>query len=64
MNYICSGFHVVLFQHVNAERVLLVAAHVGITHEVQNVLVTARRRGSEVQLDPGFSLQCQSFDGQ
>ena len=36
-------------QHLDTEGVLLVAAHVGITHEVQGVLVTAqRRRCSEV----------------
>lgn len=41
------------FFHVHAELVLLVAAHVGVAHEVQRVVVRPRGRGHEIQLHLG-----------
>lgn len=37
--------------HVHAELVLLVAAHVGVAHEVQGVVMNAHRRSDKVQFD-------------
>lgn len=37
--------------HVNAELVLLVTAHVGVTHEVQRVVVDAHCWSNKVQFD-------------
>ena len=47
----------------NREGVLLVTAHVGITHEVEYVFVGAGRGSREVQFHFRLGLQCQSLDG-
>ena len=45
------------------EGVLLVTAHVGIAHEVQDVFVGARSWSREIQFHFHFRLQSQSLDG-
>ena len=49
---------------VDADLVLLVAAHVGVAHEVHRVAVPTHRGRQEVQLDLGLLLQGQALDGQ
>ena len=49
--------------HFDGEGVLLVAAHVGITHEVENVFMGAGGGSGEVQFHFRLGLQCQSLDG-
>ena len=55
---------VLFVQHLDGEGVLLVTAHVSITHEVQSELVGTWRRCSELQLQLGVGLQRQPLDGQ
>lgn len=45
-----------------AEGVLLVAANVGITHEVEHILVLARLGSRELELHPGLALECKALD--
>ena len=50
--------------HVDAERVLLVAAQIGIAHKVQRVVVMARAGRHKVQLELGLLLQGEPLDRQ
>ena len=43
--------------HADGELILLVAAHVGVTHVEERVVVTASRGRHKVQLDLGLLLQ-------
>lgn len=43
-------------QDLDGEGVLLVAAHVGITHEVEDVFVSAGRGSGEIELHSRLSL--------
>lgn len=49
---------------IHTKLVLLVTAHVGVTHEEDDIVVVTRGWSHEVQLDLGLLLQCQAFDGQ
>ena len=49
--------------HIDGEWVLLVAAHICITHVVEHILVCARRGGgSEVKLYLALGLESEAFD--
>lgn len=50
--------------HVDAEFILLVTAHVGVTHEKDGVVVVTGGGGHKVQFNLGLLLQGQSPDGQ
>lgn len=64
-NLITVAFAVTLaLLHINAEFILLVTAHVGVTHEKDGVVVVTRGGGYKVQFDFGLLLQGQSSDGQ
>ena len=50
------------FVYFHSEGVLLVASHVCVTHEVEDVLVGAGSRGREIQFHFLFRLQGQPLD--
>ena len=49
--------------HINGKLVLLIAAHVGVAHEIQQVAVFAGCWRDEVKFDLSLLLQGQALDG-
>ena len=45
------------------KRILLVATHEGVTHEVEDIFVKPSRRSGEIQFDAGLGLKGESLDG-